>query len=162
MAAELAALAASTMSEEAASDNSDAGTPRKQRPKQQQQQQQQQGSPRSSSADTAEAAAAAAAAGPDTSPGSGEPSPTSGSKRAWWGSAPKPKPYAHLHLPGLNPREPVPGWMAPQSPYGLLEEELWQNPWQLLLGCMLLNKTSGKQVRPTTCPCSSVSSACFV
>jgi len=32
------------------------------------------------------------------------------------------------------------------SPFGLLEEELWQQPWQLLLGCMLLNKTSGKQV----------------
>eukprot|EP00775_Hariotina_reticulata_P002680 gene2680-2981_t len=28
-----------------------------------------------------------------------------------------------------------------------LQEELWQEPWRLLLGCMLLNKTSGKQVR---------------
>jgi methyl-CpG-binding domain protein 4 len=33
------------------------------------------------------------------------------------------------------------------SPFGLLEEELWQDPWRLLLACLLLNKTSGKQVR---------------
>lgn len=56
------------------------------------------------------------------------------------------KPYTHLALPGVNPREAVPGWQAPASPFGLLEEELWQSPWKLLLGCMLLNKTSGKQV----------------
>lgn len=61
-------------------------------------------------------------------------------------SAPKVKPYAHLVLPGVNPKEAVPGWQAPASPFGLLEEELWQSPWKLLLGCMLLNKTSGKQV----------------
>jgi methyl-CpG-binding domain protein 4 len=32
------------------------------------------------------------------------------------------------------------------SPFGLLEEELWQQPWRLLLGCLLLNKTTSKQV----------------
>ena len=38
-------------------------------------------------------------------------------------------------------------WDPPVSPYGLLEEELYQDPWKLLTACMLLNKTSGKQVR---------------
>jgi hypothetical protein len=29
---------------------------------------------------------------------------------------------------------------------GLLLEELWQEPWKLLLGWLLLNKTASKQV----------------
>lgn len=33
------------------------------------------------------------------------------------------------------------------SPYGLLEEELYDDPWKLLTACMLLNKTTGTQVR---------------
>lgn len=33
------------------------------------------------------------------------------------------------------------------SPYALLEEELYQDPWKLLISCMLLNKTSATQVR---------------
>ena len=44
-----------------------------------------------------------------------------------------------------NPRIAV--WEPPVSPYGLLEEDLYQDPWKLLIACMLLNKTSGKQVR---------------
>eukprot|EP00882_Tetradesmus_deserticola_P025260 GHRQ01027729.1.p1 GENE.GHRQ01027729.1~~GHRQ01027729.1.p1 ORF type:complete len:138 (+),score=27.42 GHRQ01027729.1:146-559(+) len=58
-----------------------------------------------------------------------------------------PKPYTHLDLPGVDPRLPLPGWSPPVSPFGLLEEELWRDPWRLLLGCMLLNKTTSKQVR---------------
>ncbi|KAL4444605.1 hypothetical protein ABPG77_002422 [Micractinium sp. CCAP 211/92] len=38
-------------------------------------------------------------------------------------------------------------WEPPASPYGLLEEELFDDPWKLLVACMLLNKTSGAQVR---------------
>eukprot|EP00210_Caulerpa_lentillifera_P009371 g8934.t1 len=38
-------------------------------------------------------------------------------------------------------------WHPPLSPYGLLEEELYADPWKLLVGCMLLNKTAGVQVR---------------
>ncbi|PSC75056.1 methyl-binding domain 4 [Micractinium conductrix] len=38
-------------------------------------------------------------------------------------------------------------WEPPVSPYGLLEEELYDDPWKLLVACMLLNKTSGAQVR---------------
>jgi hypothetical protein len=61
----------------------------------------------------------------------------------------KVNPYAAL-LPGVHPGVPsdprVTCWVPPASPLGLLEEELWQDPWKLLLACMLLNKTSGKQV----------------
>ncbi|EFN59677.1 hypothetical protein CHLNCDRAFT_14045, partial [Chlorella variabilis] len=38
-------------------------------------------------------------------------------------------------------------WEPPVSPFGLLEEELFDDPWKLLVACMLLNKTSGAQVR---------------
>ena len=35
---------------------------------------------------------------------------------------------------------------APASPYGLIEEQLYDNPWKLLVACILLNKTSIAQV----------------
>jgi hypothetical protein len=44
----------------------------------------------------------------------------------------------------VDPR--VSCWAPPPSPLGLIEEELYRDPWKLLLACMLLNKTSGKQV----------------
>jgi hypothetical protein len=167
MAAELGALAAAVSDDADGDDTSPGadttaaavdGAAHKQQHQQQhrhrQQDQQQQrsddsagsyGTP-SSSVDTAEAeagaAAAAAGGGSPVSPGGSSKSP--GARRPT--SAVKAKAYAHLLLPGVNPREPVPGWEAPASPFGLLEEEIWHNPWQLLLGCMLLNKTSGKQV----------------
>lgn len=34
------------------------------------------------------------------------------------------------------------------SPYSLLQEELRDDPWKLLVACILLNRTSHKQVRP--------------
>jgi hypothetical protein len=37
-------------------------------------------------------------------------------------------------------------WDPPRSPYQLLEEWLWRQPWQLLVGCILLNKTTARQV----------------
>ena len=37
-------------------------------------------------------------------------------------------------------------WEPPQSPYGLIEEQLFGNPWKLLVACILLNKTSVIQV----------------
>ena len=42
----------------------------------------------------------------------------------------------------------APAWRPPQSPYGLLEELLWDRPWRLLLACILLNQTSRAQVDP--------------
>ncbi|GMH37837.1 hypothetical protein BSKO_05710 [Bryopsis sp. KO-2023] len=38
-------------------------------------------------------------------------------------------------------------WEPPVSPYGLIEELLYWDPWKLLIACILLNKTSGVQVR---------------
>lgn len=51
----------------------------------------------------------------------------------------------HAQQQDVDPR--VPTWEAPVSPYGLLEEELFTDPWKLLVACMLLNKTTGGQVR---------------
>ena len=38
------------------------------------------------------------------------------------------------------------GWSPPRSPYQLVEEWLWHQPWRLLVACILLNKTTGKQL----------------
>lgn len=38
-------------------------------------------------------------------------------------------------------------WIPPASSYGLLEEQLYEDPWKLLVACMMLNKTSINQVR---------------
>lgn len=37
-------------------------------------------------------------------------------------------------------------WEPPASPYCLIEEILYEDPWKLLVACMLLNKTSGRAV----------------
>lgn len=37
-------------------------------------------------------------------------------------------------------------WEPPPSPFGLIEEVLYHDPWKLLMACMLLNKTSGRAV----------------
>lgn len=44
-----------------------------------------------------------------------------------------------------DPRVAV--YMPPASPYGLIEEQLYDNPWKLLLACILLHKTTASQVR---------------
>lgn len=36
--------------------------------------------------------------------------------------------------------------MPPRSPYGLIQEDLLPNRWQVLVACMMLNCTSRKQV----------------
>ncbi|KAK9785518.1 hypothetical protein WJX73_000554 [Symbiochloris irregularis] len=38
-------------------------------------------------------------------------------------------------------------WEPPPSPFGLVEEVLFHDPWKLLVACMLLNKTTGRAVR---------------
>jgi len=37
-------------------------------------------------------------------------------------------------------------WVPPVSPYGLIQEQLYQDPWKVLVACMLLNKTGGRQM----------------
>ncbi|CAM6108337.1 unnamed protein product [Calypogeia fissa] len=36
-------------------------------------------------------------------------------------------------------------WAPPASPFGLIQESLYKDPWKVLLSCMLLNKTAGRQ-----------------
>ena len=43
-----------------------------------------------------------------------------------------------------DPRVSV--YEAPASPFGLIEEQLYDDPWKLLVACILLNKTSIAQV----------------
>lgn len=40
------------------------------------------------------------------------------------------------------------GWIPPRSPFGLIQEDLWspQSEWLILVSCMLLNRTTRKQV----------------
>ena len=38
-------------------------------------------------------------------------------------------------------------WEPPVSPFGLLEEQVYNDPWRVMLACMLLNKTSANEVR---------------
>lgn len=38
-------------------------------------------------------------------------------------------------------------WVPPVSVHALIQEELYKDPWKLLVACMLLNKTSGIQMR---------------
>eukprot|EP00850_Spirogloea_muscicola_P011924 SM000076S21745 [mRNA] locus=s76:9658:13128:- [translate_table: standard] len=37
-------------------------------------------------------------------------------------------------------------WVPPVSPFGLIQEKLYREPWRLLVACMLLNKTAGQQM----------------
>lgn len=60
-------------------------------------------------------------------------------------SAKKPSKTRAFLQPGVDPRQAL--WHPPASPYGLIEEYLYQDPWKLLVACMLLNVTSGLQVR---------------
>ena len=43
-------------------------------------------------------------------------------------------------------------WEPPQSTFGLIEEQLFWNPWKLLIACILLNKTNVVQVGPLRGP----------
>ena len=54
---------------------------------------------------------------------------------------------AHVGPPG-DPRKCL--WTPPASPHSLIEEQVYNDPWKLLLVCMLLNKTAGRQVRRVT------------
>eukprot|EP00892_Ulva_mutabilis_P012444 jgi/Ulvmu1/9572/UM054_0002.1 len=38
-------------------------------------------------------------------------------------------------------------WEPPVSPFGLIEEQLFHNPWKVFLACILLNRTSATQLR---------------
>merc|ERR1712223_978434 len=39
-------------------------------------------------------------------------------------------------------------WTPPKSPFNLIQEELYSEPWKLLLATIFLNKTNGKVALP--------------
>jgi len=39
-------------------------------------------------------------------------------------------------------------WIPPQSPYGLIQEKLYHDPWKLLIATIFLNKTRGSVACP--------------
>lgn len=53
---------------------------------------------------------------------------------------PPPSPPNHKHLE-------YPHYVPPRSPYNLIQEELWENPWKLLIATMFLNRTTGREGR---------------
>lgn len=42
----------------------------------------------------------------------------------------------------------LPKFVPPKSPHGLLEEELYLDPWSLLIAAIFLNKTTARKARP--------------
>ncbi|MEW5306497.1 MAG: hypothetical protein WDW36_008956 [Sanguina aurantia] len=96
--------------------------------------------PGAAAAAAAAATAAAAAAAASTSPDA----------RVRTGAVPIPQTFGPGGGVELDMRVSV--WEPPASPYGLIEELLFQDPWKLLLACVLLNRTSGVQVRKVLWP----------
>ncbi|KAL8540005.1 hypothetical protein ACS0TY_001558 [Phlomoides rotata] len=42
-------------------------------------------------------------------------------------------------------KTPCNTWIPPRSPFNLLQEDHWFDPWRVLVICMLLNQTTGRQ-----------------
>ncbi len=61
------------------------------------------------------------------------------------GAAGASPPRSSGDVDSADPR--VTTWTPPVSPYGLLEEELFEDPWRVLVACVLLNKTTAVQAR---------------
>ncbi|XP_072223464.1 methyl-CpG-binding domain protein 4 [Leuresthes tenuis] len=64
----------------------------------------------------------------------------------------KTSPYFHgkTHRDGLSPprRKAFKKWTPPRSPFNLVQETLFHDPWKLLVAAVFLNKTSGKMAVP--------------
>ncbi|CAL1526542.1 unnamed protein product [Lymnaea stagnalis] len=56
------------------------------------------------------------------------------------------KKYGNLTRPKLRRDEK---WIPPRSPFCLVQESLFHDPWKLLVATIFLNKTSGRQAIPT-------------
>ncbi|KAL1140653.1 hypothetical protein AAG570_000583 [Ranatra chinensis] len=41
-----------------------------------------------------------------------------------------------------------PNWIPPRSPYALIQEDLYSNPWQLLIATVFLTKTTAQRAIP--------------
>ena len=60
-----------------------------------------------------------------------------------------PEPFSRVAATAGSGSSPEPvrlWWSPPLSPFGLLEEILWQDEWKLLVSCMMLNCTTRLQV----------------
>ncbi|XP_072537135.1 methyl-CpG-binding domain protein 4 isoform X2 [Salminus brasiliensis] len=63
----------------------------------------------------------------------------------------KTSPYFSRKGDGLSPprRKALRKWTPPRSPFKLVQETLFHDPWKLLVATIFLNKTSGKLAIPT-------------
>ncbi|XP_030641127.1 methyl-CpG-binding domain protein 4 [Chanos chanos] len=59
-------------------------------------------------------------------------------------------PYFRKRRDDLSPprRKALRKWTPPRSPFNLVQETLFHNPWKLLVATIFLNKTSGKMALP--------------
>ena len=39
-------------------------------------------------------------------------------------------------------------WIPPKSPYGLIQEQLWQDPWKIFVACIFCNLTKRVTAEP--------------
>ena len=39
-------------------------------------------------------------------------------------------------------------WIPPKSPYNLIQEQLWDNPWKIFVACIFCNLTKRVQAEP--------------
>ena len=39
-------------------------------------------------------------------------------------------------------------WYPPKSPYGLIQEQLWEDPWKIFVVCIFCNLTKRTQAEP--------------
>lgn len=83
---------------------------------------------------------------PPTLPGTPSPPPPRRRPRA---PAPSHAPAAARPAASVSASRARPpfAWVPPPSPYGLLQETLYADPWRVLLACALLNRTTAAQVR---------------
>ncbi|GIX78559.1 methyl-CpG-binding domain protein 4 [Caerostris darwini] len=44
-------------------------------------------------------------------------------------------------------RKRIPKWVPPRSPYNLIQEDLYHDPWKMLIATICLQKTTGKSVK---------------
>ncbi|XP_029291670.1 methyl-CpG-binding domain protein 4 [Cottoperca gobio] len=89
---------------------------------------------------------------PDTPGGSCTPVRDSQNKSKNGEDKRKTSPYFSRKPPrdGLSPprRKAFKKWTPPRSPYNLVQETLFHDPWKLLVATIFLNKTSGKMAIP--------------
>ena len=78
------------------------------------------------------------------------PSPPKAAAAAADATSPRKRPRPPAASSAFSPAKRVAGrssWEPPASPYGLIQETLYSDPWKVLVACVLLNKTSCAVVR---------------